>query len=204
MSERISKSSEEESKDNGLLSRFLNKDNFLKAVVFAGLAGILLIFLSSCFGGSSSDSEEPSSVDITVQTSEALEQYRLSLCEELGNMIAGIDGAGKTKIMLTMEQSVQNVYAYDNDIQQSQASQSDGEGESADSQSSQKNSYVIITQSDGTETALTITQIMPQVKGVLVICEGGEDEVVKNRIIEAVSAILDVSSSNICVTKLAS
>lgn len=200
MSEKIVKKINSDDEEKGFVSRFLKSDKVLKTIVFMGLAGIALIFISSMFSPSSDD--KAAAEEEIVQSSDTLSQYRQDLCDELGNMIASIEGVGKTKIMLTMEQTVQNVYASDEDIQQKDSTQKNDSTESADKQNSEKKSYIIVRQSDGSEKALTVTQIMPTVKGVLVVCEGGENALVRQRVTEAVSAILDISSAHICVTKL--
>ena len=45
-------------------------------------------------------------------------------------------------------------------------------------------------------------QLEPTVKGVVVVCEGGDDIGVQQRVIDAVTVALDISSSKVCVTKL--
>lgn len=192
----------DEDEEKGFISRFLKKEKVLKIIVFIGLVGIALIFFSSVFTPSVSDDDSTEEKSTQMQSTNDLIQYQQDLCDELGNMLASIDGVGKTKVMLTMEQSVQNVYATDDDIQQKESSQKSGESESTDKQNSEKTSYIIVRQSDGSEKALTVSQIMPKVKGVLVVCEGGENAVVRKNVTEAVSAILDISSAHICVTKL--
>ena len=109
-------------------------------------------------------------------------------------MLASIEGVGKTKIMLTIDGTVRNIYATDNDIQQRETS--------SDKQSNEKQSCIVIRQNDGSEKALTIGQLMPKIKGVLVVCEGGDKEEVCIKVVEAVSAALDVTKSHICVSKL--
>ena len=123
-----------------------------------------------------------------------VEEYRQGLCDELGNMLASIEGVGRTKIMLTIDGTVRNIYATDNDIQQRETS--------SDKQSNEKQSCIVIRQNDGSEKALTIGQLMPKIKGVLVVCEGGDKEEVCIKVTEAVSAALDVTKSHICVSKL--
>ena len=55
--------------------------------------------------------------------------------------------------------------------------------------------------SDGKE-ALIKTQIEPKVKGVVIVCSGGEQALVQQRVIDAVTIALDIDSSKVCVTKL--
>lgn len=199
MSDKTLKKDNAPDENEGAVSRFLKNEKVLKIIVFIGLAGIALIFCTSVFKPSqqTKTADEPD-----IQTSDFVEQYRENLCEELGNMLASIKGVGRTKIMLTMEQSVQNIYATDNDIQQKESSQKNSGSENTDTQTSEKKTYIIVRQSDGSEKALTVSQLMPKVKGVLVVCDGGEDSLVRQRVTEAVSAILNISSAHICVTKL--
>ncbi len=172
------------------------KENLLKVTVFAGLAGILLIFASSLFGGGMQ--KQQAFEEASLQESSDIEQYRQGLCEEMGNMLASIQGVGKTKLMLTLDGTRQNIYATDNDIRQRETST----GENADKQNDEKQSCIVIRQKDGSEQALTIGQLLPKIKGVLVVCEGGDDPEVCSRVQQAVSAALDVSRTHICVTKM--
>ena len=166
------------------------KENILKTAEIAGLVGIVLIFCSDFMGGKKEDTFAEASEAETDMISE----YRTELCNELGNMLASIEGVGKTKIMLTIDGTVRNIYATDNDIQQRETS--------SDRQSNEKQSCIVVRQNDGSEKALTIGQLMPKIKGVLVVCEGGDKEEVCIKVTEAVSAALDVTKSHICVSKL--
>ena len=45
------------------------------------------------------------------------------------------------------------------------------------------------------------TVIMPKVRGVAIICEGGDDIIVKQKIVELVSRVLGISTTRISVTQ---
>ena len=173
------------------MGEIFKKENILKVTVIAGLAGIVLIFCSDFFGGRE---KEDTFAEVSESETYTVEEYRQGLCDELGNMLASIEGVGRTKIMLTIDGTVRNIYATDNDIQQRETS--------SDKQSNEKQSCIVIRQNDGSEKALTIGQLMPKIKGVLVVCEGGDKEEVCIKVTEAVSAALDVTKSHICVSKL--
>ncbi len=168
----------------------LKKENILKIAVIAGLVGIVLIFFSDFMGGKKTDTF----AEVSEAETEDVTEYRQELCDELGNMLASIEGVGKTKIMLTLDGTVRNIYATDNDVQQRETS--------SDKQSNERQSCIVVRQNDGSEKALTIGQLMPRIKGVLVVCEGGDNEKVCGKVIEAVSAALDVTKSHICVSKM--
>ena len=61
--------------------------------------------------------------------------------------------------------------------------------------------YITIKDSQGTEHALAVTELEPKVKGVIVICPGGDNPIVKNRITEAVTTALSITSKHVCITK---
>lgn len=44
--------------------------------------------------------------------------------------------------------------------------------------------------------------ITPVVRGVVIVCDGGDDPIVVNRVMSAVTKSLDISSNKVCVTKL--
>lgn len=45
--------------------------------------------------------------------------------------------------------------------------------------------------------------IEPTVRGVVIVCDGGDDPVVVSRVLSAVTRSLSVSSDKVCITKLA-
>ena len=185
----------------GLIGRLLGSDRALTVIVIVGLVGIGLIFISSYIRPPSKDSAASVEESIGAENS-GLEEYRSSITQELGNMLASIDGVGKTKIMITLDGGVRNIYATDTDTNGSETSRKNGEDENADKQNTEKRSCILVRGKDGSEKALTVGKMMPQVKGVLIVCEGGDDGDIVQRVKDAVSAALDISQSHICVSKL--
>ncbi len=45
-------------------------------------------------------------------------------------------------------------------------------------------------------------EVEPKIRGVLVVCEGGDDPVVIERITESVTKALGISAAKVCITKL--
>ena len=180
--------------------KLLNNERTLSVIVMIGLLGIGLIFVSSYLSPSGTTvaaDEKEESLEASFS-----QQYKDELTEELGNMIASIAGAGRTKVMITLKGTSKDIYAADTDINGKQSSKRTGTDENADNQNTEKKKYTIVRSKDGSEKALTLGQLMPEVKGVLVICDGGEDEIVREKIIQAVSAALDISKQHIYVTGL--
>ena len=73
--------------------------------------------------------------------------------------------------------------------------------ENSDSKSDKYKNEVIIVDSDGEETALVKKIIEPKVKGVIIVCSGGGNIEIKEKVIKAVSSALNISTNSICVEK---
>ena len=189
----------EKTTSGSMLAKLFQGQRSVSIIVLLGLAGIVMIFISSSFHPQSTavhTAEEESSV-----SSELLD-YRTQLSEELGNMLASMNGVGRTKVMITLDGTVRNVYATDVDVNGRQTSRKNGTDENADNQNTERRSCIVIRQKDGSEKALTVGQLMPEIKGVLIICEGGDDPRICEEIVRAVSAALDIKETHICVSKL--
>lgn len=190
----------EKAEKKNLIDRFLSNDKVLRIIVMLGFAGIALIFLSSRLT-SQTDSSLQTDISPIVQT-DTSEEYKNRITEELGNMLASMEGTGRTKVMVTLSGTERDIYAADTDTNDKQSSKKTGENENADQQNTEKKKYTIIREKDGSEKALSVGQLVPEIKGVLVICDGGDNEEVRDNIINAVSAALNIQKSHIYVSKL--
>ena len=153
---------------------FKAPDRWKNLIIIGGLIGIALIFLSSYFPSGSGGS---GSAEETLDKISA-QEYTSQLEENLIQIISHIDGAGEAKVMITLETGVETKYA----TQEKSSTESSG---------------------DKTSGTLAVTEVQPTVKGVVVVCPGGEEPVVQQRIISAVTTALDISSKRVFVTRLA-
>ena len=113
------------------------------------------------------------------------------LSDRLEKLLEAIDGAGKVKVMITFNTYSETVYAENSE-----------ENIGADGETDTSDEYIIIDGEDG-ETGLRLKIISPEIKGVAVICQGGNNPVIKEQIISVVSALFDISSNKISVAVMA-
>ena len=196
----MKKNYSEKSKNKSLFTDLIKNDKILSIIVISGMIGIGLIFASSYF--EKDRSEVPDEASSTEENIFSADDYKQNISQELGNMISSIEGAGKTKIMVTLNGSIREIYATDTDIVDKDSAKKTKENENTDKQNTEKKKYILIKGKDGSEQALSLGQLVPEIKGVLIICEGGYNDVIKERIIDAVSAALNITKSHICVSKL--
>ena len=149
----------------------LEKQNRTRLAVVLGGAAMLLLLLSELLPA------KP--MEIPAASASQASAYREQLEAQLQDLIGQIDGAGATTVMVTLETGEETVYATDTQSGQTQSQET----------------HVLLD--DG--TALAQTVYYPQVCGVAVVCDGGGDVRVAARITELVRALLDISSTRICV-----
>ena len=95
--------------------------------------------------------------------------------------------------MITLSESTEYVYGTNDKSTRKSSDTSDD--------SNTQNDFVII-EKDNNDTGLLIKTIEPKVRGVAIVCEGGNISTVQNQIYSAISAVLNISTSRISISKL--
>lgn len=158
------------------------KDKKALFTVLAGLLGVLLILISE-IPFSSAESKNKDTYESGYMNKD--------LENEVEKLISQVKGAGKVSVMLTYESNEEHVFAKDTE------SKTQGQEES---QMSQK--HIIVDSSSG-ETGLIIKTVYPEIRGVAVVCTGGDDPQVKSEISALLSALFDIGSNRISIARRA-
>ncbi|MBQ2676605.1 MAG: hypothetical protein IJF54_04285 [Clostridia bacterium] len=163
-----------------------------KILIIIGLVGIALIFLSSVI---------PKKQQATAQNADiTADQYARLIEQQLSDTVEQIVG-GKVKVLVTLSSGVEYVYASEIKEDSDKLEDSAGNEKSKQQQKdSSEKKFVIINDESGKEIPLTITEIMPQIKGVVVVCSGGENEAVSGVVTKAITTALDIPESRVWVT----
>lgn len=175
----------------------LSSDKKTMFIVLAGIIGVLILVVSEFIPEGENTKKDEKEIQVSEYNVENHYEYAEMLENKLTDLISSIEGAGKTKVMLTLVSSSEAVYA--------QNDKTDMEsGDEEREKISKENDYVLIKTDSSKEEALLLKIIQPEVKGVAVVCEGGDSIYVQQKIIETISAVFDINSSKIKVTKLSS
>lgn len=164
-----------------------------KWLIAAGLLGMALIFLSEFW---------PSSTQ-TASTGNSLtsEEFVQKLEQRLTEVVSNIDGAGQNRVMVTLENGVQYVYATEQKTGSNRVEDSDDNSNRISQQDDSEQSVIVVDAENG-RNGLLVTELEPIVKGVVVVCEGGDREDVQQRVSDAVTTALNITSKRVYVTKL--
>lgn len=155
-----------------------------KIVVILGLAGMTLILFSELFSGNEQKEEKHESTETVITE---YEDYVSEMENRLEGILEKINGVGNADVMITAAGSAEYIYA------RNEKTETDGDDISKDEE------YVIIGGS-GEKKALVRKVSNPEIMGIVVICEGGGSNIVKEKVYSAVAAAFNIPSQKIFVT----
>ncbi|MCQ2454676.1 MAG: hypothetical protein MJ090_00810 [Clostridia bacterium] len=160
-----------------------------KTLVIIGVVGIIFIAAASFFSGENTGVKSENSVFDT-------EEYRKTLEKEVSGIVYGITGDKRSTVVVTLQNGIRYSYADDT---KTDSDLTDTE-KTKQSRKSSQSSHITVKDSNGEEKALVVTENMPEIRGVAIICENGEQEYLAEKIKSAVIAALDITSKRVYIT----
>lgn len=154
-------------------------------IFFAGVLGVFLLIAGGLpFTGKG---ERTDSSDVCSATQQRSEVYVRQLEEILTELIGSIEGAGRTKVAVTLDASAETVYALD---------ETDG-GDNGQRQLE----HILVDTREGQDALVEMTW-EPVIRGIAVVCEGADNVTVNAQITQAVSVLTGVSTNRISISKM--
>lgn len=175
------------------------------------LFGVLLIVVALPIKNETDSLEEQDSYgegseNATAQTklietafSEA-DKYCTALEEKLKYTLMQVSGAGEVEVMITLKYTEGMVVEKDLEIANSTIAETDSAGGVRNSTETSQNESTIYT--NGSDVPFVVKQSLPEIEGVLVVCSGGGNAVVKTEITEAVHALFAIEAHKIRIMKM--
>lgn len=163
-----------------------SKRNLVLVIIVAVVFFMLII---SEFSGSDAKVDKASE-NTTIYADEYIKETE----KKLEGILENISGAGKVRVMITLESCYENVYAkgYTSKMQEDE--------NKTDKETAEE--YIIVKQGSNNEECLVVKVYEPRVKGVAVIAMGADDINVKKAITETVCALFDISSASVSVEEM--
>ncbi len=170
-------------------------------LVYLLIAALLAVIVIPAPGGKEKKKEKSTSQ--TVQTAADQTGQTALMEEQLTAALSQVEGVGEVKAMITLESTGTKVVEKDHPAS-STASQQTQEGGGAQNSTSQDTDETTVYEknSDGAQTPYVISETLPQIRGVLIVAEGGSDPVIIRQIQEAVMALFHIDVNKIKVMKM--
>lgn len=158
------------------------------------LVGILLVVIAIPLPESDDSTKEE---ETSLQSTDASvdEAYVSRLERRLEDALTKVQGVGKVSVMITLSASSEKIVEKDREI----SSESSESGEADSSKGAVHRKILYIRESD--EVPYVTKELSPDIEGVLVIADGGDNAVVIENITEAVQALFPVDTHKIKVMK---
>ena len=186
------KNNNESSKHKRLLDRFeklLTKKNLkIVLLIIVGVVAIVLFF-----GFNSNKANSTSNTVSSTNSYISTMDYCQIIENKLIEVLSKVDGAGAVSVMVTVDGSPEIIYANEQD--KTTSSNSSG------TTSSSTYSSPIIIDANGSSSALVMTEVLPAVKGVIVVSSGAGNVATRLNLLNAVSTLLDISIEQVTVLK---
>ncbi len=180
-----------------------------KLVVVLGIGILILLFLSEIMnglGGSSSTKSTGSSKSKSTQNNQNNEQtdeYIGALENRLKQVLMKVEDIGQVEVMITVKSSKESVVLKDENSEDAKTEEEDSAGGSRKNSSTTKKDETVFQQSEsGVSSPYVVKELEPQIEGILIIADGGNNEVVKSEIVAAVQVLFDVPAHKIKVMKM--
>lgn len=180
----------------------IKEDKKLLAILSIGLIGMILLLMTEITGKDKNKKQQVKTADNSTQYTYE-QNYKNSVQNDLQKIISSIDGAGKTTVMITLDSGSKSVYAIDEKTSNNDDSLEKENEYKKSSQNSKNTEHIIIKDSSNKdEKGLIVEVIQPQIRGVAIVCEGADSAVVRQNITDTVTAVLNISSTRVCITKM--
>lgn len=132
-------------------------------------------------------------------------QYAAQMEETLEELLSTMEGAGLVKVMITLKTSGETVIEKDSSVERSGTTEVDSEGGSRNATEITDREETVYSQQGSGVSAPYVKQVIaPQIEGVVVSAQGGNDKNVIKNITEAIQALFGVEVHKIKVIKMIS
>lgn len=122
--------------------------------------------------------------------------------QDLEDMVSNIEGAGKSKVLITLEEGEETIYLAEKKENSQTVTDENSYSQNLKRKTDDiEKKYITTKDSNGNENPVIIKKLEPKIRGAVISCQGAKNKEVRKSIIKIVSVALDINSSKIYVTK---
>ena len=154
------------------------------------LLGISLIIVSIPSGKTKKMNKKSTE---TTAKEDSTDLYVKKQERRLVNALKHVEGVGKVKVMITVNSSKEAVVNKDSPYEQSSSEKE---------KTVKEDEQTVLVEENGKKVPYVIKEVEPVVEGVVVVAQGGGNDIIKNQIVEAVSVLFHISSYKVKVLKM--
>lgn len=170
------------------LAELLERNKKLKIATYATIVVLaLVIFLTSGIMGSGGKTDKPA--ESNAQNNELAVFDETALEQKLEQILSHMEGVGNVFVMVTLDKKTERIVATEEEQSSNEGGMSSG-------------SRPATVSGSGGENPIILTEVYPQIRGVIVIAEGASNIYVKMNLITAVSTVLGIGQDRVQVFEM--
>ena len=165
------------------MKEIIKKLKGIKGIGFLAIGlifGLVLVALGSFSFGKDKNEDSEAAEAQKKESGDNLDESKRKLEAELKSIIESMDGVGNASVVVSFDESSCAVYAQDGTYSGGVL---------------QSKSYVL---SEG-KTPIMIKTVYPRVRGVAVVCGGGSNPIIAEKITDLLCALLELNSTRVFV-----
>lgn len=120
----------------------------------------------------------------------------------LEEILSQLDGAGRVSVMISGKDNGEKIVEKDVPSQSSNMEEGGDGSTRVSSEETREETTVYVRDASGQETPYVRQELSPNITGVLVLAEGGDNAVVEKNIVDAVKALFGLEAHKIKVMKM--
>lgn len=169
--------------------------------LICGLAGLLLLVIAAPV---KQKEQKKTQEEVTVQSQEPTDdQIRQSYEKQLESVLSQVEGVGIVQVAVAMESTGKKQVEKDSPEDTSTSSEKGDSGTERTSQTVTTGETTVYEDTgDGGQTPYISSSTYPEIRGVIVVAQGGGNPVIVQQIQEAVMALFHVEAHKIKVLKM--
>lgn len=176
------------------LAQINNKD-LIKNLFIILIIGVILIIIADIFFQEKKGINSNLKLENEINYTSNLEMdYGAILENKLEHVLGQLKGVGSVKVMITLEDTVERIPAFNTTKNNETTNELDSQGGTREI-IREDMTIQVVTGSEG--SPIVLKEIKPTVKGVIVIAEGAEDLEVKERLYQAVKTVLGLPGNRV-------
>lgn len=180
-----------------LFEKFNNKKMIENLVIFLILAVIVIIVINGMYDNNDSRSETV--VSAISENTNSRNTSNTQLEDRLAHILSQISGAGSVEVMISYKNEIERVPMTDQKTTTTVTNEKDSNGGERKTEQTSLEQSVIYNENGSNKTPVIKQSIMPEIIGVIVVADGAASASVKEKLINAVEATVDVPSHRIQV-----
>lgn len=186
---------------NNIIEKFTSNKKLMINLLIILLCGVLLILIGDISNNLASKNNSTSNaveVSKTISSNND-DNYSEKIKVELSGILSEIEGVGKTSVMIYFQGGSRTVPAFNINNSDNKTEEKDTTGGKRTTVENNKNQNVVLINENGDSKPLILRQNYPPIVGVIIVAEGAESSVVKERILNSVKTALNLGSDKIAI-----